>query len=98
MAPPCLAVGVKLQLSILHLNGLGLPTHVGLDGIVSLTFHEAFTGEFVERDSDVRVHKAGEFVGVPSNTGLKRRGGNKRMNMSYMNMVEAMSDPACVHI
>ncbi|RZB64487.1 hypothetical protein D0Y65_040827 [Glycine soja] len=70
----------------------------GLDGIVSLTFHEAFTGEFVERDSDVRVHKAGEFVGVPSNTGLKRRGGNKRMNMSYMNMVEAMSDPACVHI
>ncbi|KAG5116388.1 hypothetical protein JHK84_042501 [Glycine max] len=73
-------------------------TKVGLDGIVSLTFHEAFTGEFVERDSDVRVHKAGEFVGVPSNTGLKRRGGNKRMNMSYMNMVEAMSDPACVHI
>ncbi|KAL5157994.1 hypothetical protein HKD37_15G042564 [Glycine soja] len=70
----------------------------GLDGIVSLTFHEALTGEFVERDSDVRVHKAGEFVGVPSNTGLKRRGGNKRMNMSYMNMVEAMSDPACVHI
>lgn len=73
-------------------------TKVGLDGIVSLTFHEAFTGEFVEPDSDVRVHKAGEFVGVPSNTGLKRRGGNKRMNMSYMNMVEAMSDPACVHI
>ncbi|WVZ14619.1 hypothetical protein V8G54_012185 [Vigna mungo] len=44
---------------------------VGLDGSVGFTFDEAFAGEFVEGDSDVRVDEGGEFVGVPSNTGLK---------------------------
>lgn len=44
---------------------------VGLDGSVGFTFDEAFAGEFVEGDSDVRVDEGGEFVGVPSNTSLK---------------------------